>query len=181
MIERLRSFASGPQLDAYEALSLLRLVYLAVFGLQLLVALLTGSVLAWLVPGAGAANDVLAIVLLGMALFHLPLGWLLGRAAIRAGGRQAALSGIISAAVLFSIPVWFGVLLLVSGQRPVYLMGIAALVSVGYSLGFLMTSHAAQVAANADRDGDPAADSATVRAADAPADEPDPAPEERLA
>lgn len=182
MIERLRSFASGPPPDAFEALSVLRMVYLAVFGLQLLVALLAGSLVAWLVPGAGAANDVLATVLVAMAVFHLPLGWLLGRAALRAGGRQAALSSIISAAVLFSIPAWFGVLLLVSGQRPVYLMAIAALVSVGYSLGFLMTAHAARVAANADRDGDPTPDAATAPTAEpTPAAEPDPPPEERLA
>lgn len=182
MIGRLRSFASAHPPDAVEALSVLRMVYLAVFGLQLLLALLVGSLMAWLVPGAGAANDVLATVLLAMAAFHLPLGWLLGHAALRGGRRRAALSGIIAAAVLFSIPAWFAVLLLVSGQRPVYLMGVAALVSVGYSLGFLMTGHAARVAANADRDGEPTPAAGTVPAADlTPAADPDPPPEERHA
>jgi len=182
VIARLRSFASGPPPDAFEAAAVLRIVYLAVFGLQLLLALLVGIVVAWSMPGRGAANDVLAAVLVAMAVFHLPLGWLLGRAAIRAGGRQAALSGIISAAVLFSIPAWFGVLLLVSGQRPVALMGIAAVVSVGYSLGFLLTGHAAQVAASSDPNGDPTPASAAGPAAESTsAPEPDPVPEERPA
>ena len=147
MIERLRSFAAGPPPDAFEAAALLRLVYLGVFGGQVLLALLVGTLLAVLVPSRGAANDIVAAVLLAMAFFHLPLGWVLGRAAVRAGGRQGALSGIIAAAVLFSIPAWFGVLLLVSGQRPVSLMAIAAVVSIGYSLGFVLTGVAAQVAA----------------------------------
>ena len=146
MIERLRRFASGPPPDAFEAAALLRLVYLGVFGAQLVLALLVGLLLAAFVPGRGAANDIVAVVLLAMALFHLPLGWVLGRAAVRAGGRQGALSGIIAAAVLLSIPAWFGVLLLVSGQRPAYVMGVAAVVSIGYSLGFLLTSTAASVA-----------------------------------
>jgi hypothetical protein len=147
VIGRLRGFASGPPPDAFEAASLLRLVYLSVFGGQMVLALLVGLAVATFVPGRGAPNDIVAVVLLAMAVFHLPLGWVLGRAAVRAGGRQGALSGIIAAAVMLSIPAWFGVLLLVSGQRPVYLMGIAAVVSVGYSLGFLLTATAARVAA----------------------------------
>ena len=147
MIARLRSFASGPAPDVLEAAGLLRFVYLVVFGAQLLLALAVGASIAALVPGRSAANDIVAVVLLVMALFHLPLGWVLGRTAIRAGGRQGALSGIIAAAVLFSIPAWFGVLLLVSGQRPVYLLATAVIVSVAYALGFLLTGTAAAVAA----------------------------------
>lgn len=148
MIARLRSFASGPAPDVLEAAGLLRFVYLVVFGAQLLLALVVGASIAALVPGRSAANDIVAVVLLVMALFHLPLGWVLGRTAIRAGGRQGALSGIIAAAVLFSIPAWFGVLLLVSGQRPVYLLATAVIVSVAYALGFLLTGTAAAVAAS---------------------------------
>jgi len=147
VIERLRRFASGPPPDAGEAAALLRLVYLAVFGGQVLLALLVGLLIAALVPSRGAPNDIVAVVLLAMALFHLPLGWLLGRATVHAGGRQSALSGIIAAAVLFSIPAWFGVLLLVSGQGPVYLVAMAAVLSIGYVLGFLLTGAAARVAA----------------------------------
>jgi hypothetical protein len=147
VIARLRAFATGPAPEPFEAAALLRLVYLLVFGLQLLLAVLVGSLLAWLVPARGVPNDVVAVVLLVMGAFHLPLGWTLARSAVRAGGRQAALSGTIAGAVLFSIPAWFGVLLLVSGQRTLYLMGIAAVISVGYSLGFALTGVAARVAA----------------------------------
>lgn len=150
MIARLRSFAAGPAPDRFEAAALLRLVYLSVFGLQLLLALGVGALLAALLPSRGAPNEIVAAVLLVMALFHLPLGWLLGRAAVRAGGRQGALSGVIASAVLLSIPAWFGVLLLVSGQRPLYLMAVALVVSIGYSLGFLLTGLAAQVASRPD-------------------------------
>ncbi len=124
-------------------------MFLSVFGAQLLLALLLGLLLTSVMPRSGSPNDVMAIVLLAMAVFHLPLGWALGGAAIRAGGRQAALSGTIAAAVLLSIPAWFGVLLLVSGQAVLYLLGSAVVVSIGYSLGFAMTGRAARVAANA--------------------------------
>jgi len=147
VIQRLRGFAAGPTPDEFEAAGLLRLVYLSIFGLQLVLALGVGALLAAFVGARGAPNDIVAVVLLVMAVLHLPLGWAMGRAAVRAGGRQAALSGIIAAAVLLSIPAWFGVLLLISGQRPLYLMGIAAVISVGYSLGFLLTGVAAKVAA----------------------------------
>lgn len=147
MIARLRAFGAGPVPDEFEAAGLLRLVYLAVFALQLVLAFLVGAVTSWLVPVPGGGNDLVAGILAVMAALHLPLGWYLGRAAIRAGGRQAALAGVIAAGVLLSIPAWFGVLLLVSGQRPLYLMLIAALVSVGYSVGFFLTGVAAKVAA----------------------------------
>lgn len=173
MIERLRRFVSGPPPDVSEAAGVLRLVYLLVFGGQLLFALLVGAVLVVLVPGRGAANDVVAVVLLVMASFHLPLGWVLGRAAVGAGGPQGALSGIIAAAVLLSIPAWFGVLLLVSGQRLPYVLVVAAIVSVGYALGFALTRTAAATAAANPPD---ATTVASDSAADPPASAAAPAP-----
>ena len=170
MIQRLRGFAAGPPPDAVDAASLLRLVFLAVFGAQVMLALLVGAVLAALVPGSGAANDVIALVLLAMAVFHLPLGWLLGRAAIRSGGRQAALSGVIAAGTLLSIPAWFGALLALSGQRAVYLVGIVSVVAIGSSLGFALTGLAARVAATPEHDATAAVPAAPPpeSAADAP-------------
>ena len=147
LIARLRAFATGPAPEHGDAAALLRLVYLVVFGLQLLLALTLAALLAQLVPVRGAPNDVVAIVLLVMGAFHLPLGWVLARSTLRAGGRQAALSGTIAAAVLFSIPAWFAALLLVSNQRTPYLAGIGAVIVVGYSLGFALASIAARVAA----------------------------------
>jgi hypothetical protein len=169
VIERLRTFAAGPPPDQDEAAGTLRLVYVIVFGGQVLVALAVGTLLAWWLPAPGATNDVLALVLLMMAVVQLPIGWALGRAAIRAGGRAAAMSGVIASAVVLSVPAWFGVLLLVSGQRPLYLAGITAVVSVGYSLGFLMTGTAARLAST--EAPDPASEAPSVAGA-----APDPAP-----
>lgn len=169
MIGRLRSFASGPAPTVTEAAGILRLVYVLVFAAQALLALVVGTLLAVFVPARGAANDVVAIVLLVMALFHLPLGWVLGGAAVRAGGRQGALSGIIATAVMLSIPAWFGVLMLVSGQRPPYLTGIVVIVAVGYALGFLLSGTAASVAATDDPPVDgPDADAPTPDGAGSP-------------
>ena len=162
MIARLRAFATGPPPTAFQAAALLRLVYLLVFGLQVLLAVLVGSALAWLVPTRGVPNDLVAVVLLAMGAFHLPLGWVLARTALRAGGRQAALSGTIAGAVLFSIPAWFGALLLVSGQRPLYLLGIAAVISVGYALGFALAGLAARVAATPEATQAPAGAEETI-------------------
>lgn len=153
MIARIRAFASGPPPEPFEAAALLRQVYLATFALQLLLALAIGGLVALLVPVRGAPNDVVALVLLAVAVAHLPLGWALARTAIRAGGRPSALSGVVAAAMLFSIPAWFGVLLVVSGQRPLALIAIAAVISVGYALGFLLTGLATQVATTPEPEG----------------------------
>ena len=152
VIERLRALAAGPAPDPRQAAIVLRRLYLTVFAAQLLVALLVGAALMALASGARAASDPFALVLLVLALGQLPLGWTLGCSAIRAGGRQAALSGTFSAAVLLSIPVWFGVLLLVSGQHFGYLLGIAAVVVIASALGLPITRLAANVVATVDPD-----------------------------
>lgn len=149
MTERLRALAAGRVVEVREAAAVLRSVYFAVFAAQSLLALLLGTALARLVPGTGAAgagSSVLGAVLLTAAILHLPVGWLLGRAAIRAGGRRSALSGTVSAAVLLSVPAWFAVLLLASGQRPLYLLGIVAVLAIAAGLGLPITRVAARCA-----------------------------------
>jgi hypothetical protein len=57
------------------------------------------------------------------------------------------LSATILSAVLLSVPAWFAALLVVSAQRPVYLLVAAALLSLAYALGFFATGRAAVAAA----------------------------------
>jgi hypothetical protein len=128
------------------ATSALRLVFLGLFGAQVVIALAIGFALASLVPTRSAANDVFAVVLLVMAALHLPLAWVLAHAAKRSGGKQAALSSTVLSGVLSSVPAWFATLMLISGQRPIYLLLIMVLLSVAYALGFVSAGQAAVVA-----------------------------------
>lgn len=129
------------------ATSALRLVFLGLFVAQVAIALAVGSALASLVPARAAANDVLAVVLLVMAVLHVPLAWALAYAAKRPGGKQAALSSTVLSGVLSSVPAWFATLMLITGQRPIYLLLIMVLLSVAYAVGFVSAGRAAVVAA----------------------------------
>jgi hypothetical protein len=136
----------------------LRRSFFAVFAVQASLALLVGMALPRLAPGAGGASvaadgasvaaggGMLGAMSLTVSALHLPLGWVLGSRAIRAGGRRTALSGTVTAAVLLSIPAWFTMLLLASGQPSSYVFGSAAVVALACSLGLPIARLAARCA-----------------------------------
>lgn len=146
MIGPLRPYFEAEVPTRAQAELALRLVFLGVFGAQVVVAFAVGLGIAAAVPSRPRPNDAFAVVLLVMGAAHLPLGWLLAAAARHAGGKQAAMSSTILSAVLLSVPAWFAALLVVSAQRPLYLLVAAALLSLAYALGFLATGRAAVAA-----------------------------------
>jgi hypothetical protein len=111
-----------------------------------LVASAFALLIAALLPARPGPHDLVAVVLVAMAAFHVPLAYLLATAASRAGGREAALSSTILAAVLASVPAWFAALLVISGQRPLFLVVAMTVLSLGYALGFVVTGRAADAA-----------------------------------
>lgn len=117
----------------------LRFAYAGVFVAQVVVATAAGALLAWALPSAPRPNDLVAGVLVAFAALHLPLGGALTWMASKAMGKGAALAGAITAAVLLSVPAWFVALLLVSAQRPVFVLAGGLLLAVGYGLGFAFT------------------------------------------
>jgi hypothetical protein len=116
-----------------------RFTYAVVFAAQVAVAGAVGAVLAWALPSLPRPNDLVAGVLVTFAAAHIPLGGALAWSASSAPGKGTALAGAITAAVLLSVPAWFVALLVISAQRPVFLLAGGALLAVGYGLGFAFT------------------------------------------
>lgn len=117
----------------------LRLAYAVVFVGQVGVASVAAGLLAWALPAPPRPNDLVAGVLVAFAAAHLPLGAALAWSASGSPGKGAALAGAITAAVLLSVPGWFVALLVVSAQRPLFVLAGGALLAVGYGLGFALT------------------------------------------
>jgi hypothetical protein len=146
----LAAFLGAEEPSHASAVAALRLVFLGLFGAQALIALAVGVAMPALVPVRPAPNDAFAVVLLAMAAAHLPLAWVLASAARRSGGKQAALSSTVLSGVLSAVPAWFAALMIISGQRPIYLLLVTALLSVGYAVGFVTTGRAAAAATRTD-------------------------------
>ncbi len=116
-----------------------RFAYAVVFVAQVVVAGAAAALLAWALPSSSRPNDLVAGVLVAFAAVHLPLGAALAWSASSSAGKGTAMAGAITAAVLLSVPAWFVALLVVSAQRPVFLLAGGALLAVGYGLGFAFT------------------------------------------
>lgn len=138
MRERLRHFLATPDLGAAQAGMLLRQVYLIMFAAQLTLALLLGALLR-LSFGAAGASSLLPQMLLALCLPQLPLALFLSQQAAKPGGRRAALSATLLAAVLLATPAWFLSLALALGVSRFYVTLLLAVVMLYYALGLLLT------------------------------------------
>lgn len=138
-------YATDPPEPA-KLLQALRLVYLVVFLFQVLLAvLLTLALAAWL-PSPPRPNTVLAAVLFTFAALQLPIGLLLPLQLFRRANRGAALAGVTVAAVVLSSSAWFTALMLLSGQRPPWLLASGSLLMLAYAAGILLTPRATRAA-----------------------------------
>lgn len=141
-----RAFLATERPTFGGALAALRLVFLALFGAQVVVALAIGVGVALVLPVRPAPNDAFAFVLLVFAAGHVPLAWVLGRAAARGAGKQAALSATVVGAVVNAVPAWFAALMVISAQRAPFLAAAAAVLCLAYGIGFATVSAAARAA-----------------------------------
>jgi hypothetical protein len=117
----------------------LRFAYASAFSLQVVLALAVGALAVWLAPRTASPHDLMAGVLLAMAVLHLPLGLLLSWAVGRSPGKGPALVAALTAAVVLSVPAWFAVLLTVSAQRAPYVVTTWAVLALGYAAGLLLS------------------------------------------
>jgi hypothetical protein len=116
----------------------LRFAYASTFSFQVVLALAVGAVLVWLAPNTSRPHDLMAGVLLAMAVAHLPLGLLVAWAVSRSPGKGPALVGAVTAAVVLAVPAWFAVLMTISAQRAPYVVAAWAVLALGYALGFVL-------------------------------------------
>ena len=146
MLARLRQYLKNPDLNHVEALSLLRMVFLLMFAMQLLVAALLALVLAVVFERSGVTTPLVAQILIFLAFFQLPFAVYLPQLAVRVGGRQAALSATIMSAVLLSVPAYFTSFAALIGSPMSYLVILFAILMGYYALGLFMVSGFAQIA-----------------------------------
>jgi len=136
--------SAPPALGA--ALRALRWAYAGSFLAQSVLALAVGLGLSAVLGARPRPNDVVALVLLGMAVVHVVLGVALGYALAGRPGRAAALAAAVATAVALSVPAWFAALMVVSSQRTPFLAGIVAVLALAYVAGFALTPRCARAA-----------------------------------
>lgn len=146
MLSDLRRFLASARPSRAEALPSLRLVYLAAFGLQAVLAALLTVVLLLAAGRPARPNPALAQVLLLLTFLQLPLGAGLSLGAARPGGKGAALAATILAGVLFGTTAWYAAFALLLGAPLDALALLTALVAAGYGLGFGLVVRFAGVA-----------------------------------
>lgn len=155
----LRLYLHGKQLNVAQANMFLRLVFVVVFMGQLVLAMLTGLLLRLAAGGTAAApNSVLGWVLVLISLLNLPLVLFLSSRGVRAGDRQAALTGTLLAAVLLSTPAWFLSLALITRQELLHLVLLLGLLLLQYGIGMFLALRFARLALSAAKEPQAAAE-----------------------
>ena len=145
MLKPLQNFLTNPNPTLPEAVSFLRTAFVLIFMAQSVVAALLMGALR-LVAGSGSASALLSQILVVFSLLQIPVGVLLALGMSRAGGKGAALSGVIMAGVMLATPVWFLTFGFLVGAAPLYLAILLAIVVNAYAAGFLLCNYLAKLA-----------------------------------
>lgn len=138
----------------------LRLVYALAFMAQVLVAALVGVTVRALAGGTPRPSEVLAWVLVTLALMQLPFAALTSARLGTIGNRQGALARTLLTAVVLASTAWSTALALATGQHGLSVYVLLGLMTLSYGLGFLSVSRLANRAAGipphgVPRDGSP--------------------------
>lgn len=143
----LKRFLHDDPLPAWRAALTLRSVYALSFMGQVVVAVVVAAAVRLLAGGTPRPNDLLAWVLVVLALLQMPFAALV---LTRLGGlanRQGALTRTLFSATLLASTAWFTALALATGQRGTAVYVLLVLVLFAYGIGFLATSRLAAKAA----------------------------------
>lgn len=122
-------------------------MYVLTFMAQVLVAAVVAVLVRALAGGDPQPNDLMAWLLVALAVMQLPLAALTASRLGSIGSRQAALSRTLFTAIVLSSMAWFTALALATGQRGLSVYLLLMLVMLGYGLGFLVVSRLAGHAA----------------------------------
>jgi hypothetical protein len=145
----LQQFMATKRPSYGQALSTLRLVFVAMFAAQVAVALVIAGLVRLFLTG-GSASALVSQVLVVIALPYLPLTLLLTQRSTQQGGKQAAVSATLLSAVLLATPAWLFALALIMGSSLNYLLILLAIIALHYALGFLLCGRFAQVSQRVD-------------------------------
>jgi hypothetical protein len=145
MIATFRSFVKAKKPSYAQAVTSLRLVFVAMVFAQTLLALLV-SVGLRLVQAPNRASPFMGIILLFMALMQLPIGAALAETFGQKSGKQGALAATLLLAVVWSSVMWFAAFAWLTGAPAWILMVFVAVFAVAYGLGLGLCGRYAQLA-----------------------------------
>lgn len=126
---------------------MLRLVYVSTFMAQVLVATLVAVLVRAAAGGTPRPSQILAWVLVALALMQLPIAAVLVSRQGAITSRQTALARTLFTAILLSATAWSTALALATGQRGLSVYVLLTLVMLAYALGFLSVGRLASRAA----------------------------------
>jgi hypothetical protein len=115
-------------------------VYVLAFMAQVLVATLVAVIVRALAGGTPRPSEILAWVLVALAVMQLPTAALLSTRLGTIVNRQGALARTLFTAVVLAAPAWAAALALATGQRGLSVYVLLSLVMLAYALGFLAIS-----------------------------------------
>ena len=125
----------------------MRLVYVAAFMAQVLVAVLVALAVRALAGGPPRPSDVLAWILVALAVMQLPFAALMASRLGTITSRQAALARTLFTAVTLAATAWSTALALATGQRGLSVYLLLSMVMLAYAAGFLAVGRLAHRAA----------------------------------
>src|SRR5690606_28464947 len=112
----LKRFLNDDPLPTSRSVATLRLVYVVAFMAQVLVAALVAIAVRALAGGPPRPSDVLAWVLVALAVMQLPFAALMASRLGTINSRQAALARALFAAIILAATAWSTALALATGQ-----------------------------------------------------------------
>ncbi|HET8985748.1 MAG TPA: hypothetical protein VFN03_08310 [Trueperaceae bacterium] len=121
----------------------LRLVYALAFMAQVLVATVVAVIVRALAGGTPRPSEILAWVLVALAVMQLPFAALLSTRLGFIANRQGALARTLFTAIVLASTAWATALALATGQRGLSVYVLLSLVMLAYALGFLVVSRLA--------------------------------------
>jgi hypothetical protein len=143
----LSRFLRDDPLPVSRSAATVRLVYALAFMAQVLVAAVVAVLVRALAGGSPRPSEVLAWVLVALAVMQLPFAALLSTRLGSIATRQAALARTLFTAIVLASTAWATALALATGQRGLSVYVLLSLVMLAYALGFLAVSRLASRAA----------------------------------
>lgn len=149
MLATFRGFMQAKKPTYAQAVTSLRLTFVAMVFAQTFLALLVGIGLRF-VQAPNRASPLLGVILLLMALMQLPIGAALAETFGQKGGKQGALAATLFLAVVWSSLMWFAAFAWLVGAPTWVLMVFVMVFGVAYGVGLGLCGRYAQLAMRPD-------------------------------
>jgi hypothetical protein len=149
MIATFRSFVAAKKPTYAQAVTSLRLTFVAMVFAQTLLALLVSVGLRFVqTPERG--SPFIGVILLLMAMMQLPIGAALAETFGQKSGKQGALAATLLLAVVWSSVMWFAAFAWLTGAPAWVLLMFVMVFALAYGVGLGLCGRYAQLALRVD-------------------------------